>query len=401
MTRETDRYQLTISEEQANIICRALEFYERVGGLGQFEVVVEPWFLRCETAALEEARRHLDRAKFHLTGFGYGASYGIYSEEVPDEHRVAYDLQQVIRHRLAWDRTPEGGMGVWFDKPHQTSQVPLAKIEQVCGAAAALPRLADVPEAERPALVEALRGLPDQLAPSKCARCYGCGMITDDAGAHAGCPACGGSGRHNHTNGPVHHVSACAGLSALCGSDSDLCWDGSVSPCYEDGRDITCLPCRAIWLAEGRAGNAEAQLAQRRPSLFARTLAELLAAPAGTSHADWSDILGVSTKTITEWLADDSLPKPEHLCAIVKKLRDTPSVPSELLQQFDDMATRPSSRISPHGRELHPNVAHYMLKPLRESFNATLATIPLALQEQMLVRSIRECCELNSKLPPF
>lgn len=124
-------YRLAVGEKQADLIVRALDFYERVGGLGQLEVVTEPWIFRCGADKLEDARRALAQAKFHLTGFGYGASYGIYSPEVPDEHRVAYDLQQVIRHRLAWDRTPLGGMGVWFDRPHQTSQVPLADIEQI------------------------------------------------------------------------------------------------------------------------------------------------------------------------------------------------------------------------------------------------------------------------------
>lgn len=124
-------YRLTINEKQADLIVRALEFYERVGGLGQLEVVTEPWIFRCGADKLEDARRALAQAKSYLTGFGHGASYGIYSPEVPDEHRVAYDLQQVIRHRLAWDRTPLGGMGVWFDEPHQTSQVALAEIEQI------------------------------------------------------------------------------------------------------------------------------------------------------------------------------------------------------------------------------------------------------------------------------
>lgn len=146
MTRETARYQLTVSGEQADLINRALEFYERVGGLGQFEVAVEPWLFRCDANKLEAARRALDQVKLHLTGFGYGASYGIYSPEVPDEHRVAYDLQQVIRYRLAWDRTPEGGLGVWFSEPYQTSQVPLAKIEQI---AASPSSLASSPAPER------------------------------------------------------------------------------------------------------------------------------------------------------------------------------------------------------------------------------------------------------------
>lgn len=256
-------YRLTLSEQQTAIVCRALEFYERVGGMGQIEEVLDPWRFRCQDGAVEHARAALDEAKLHLTGFDRCSSFGIHSEKVPDEYRVAYDLQQVIRHRMAWDRTPEGGFGVWFDKPHQTSRSPLAAIErikQTPDVEALLlhvsQTLQDVPKTDRTAAASKLRELADKLAPPKCARCFGCGTV-QQAGTYQTCPDCAGGGRH--AGDLPTHVSACAGLGPLCGSDSEHCWDGTVSVAYEDGRDITCLPCRAIWLAESRAGRAESR----------------------------------------------------------------------------------------------------------------------------------------------
>ena len=49
---------------------------------------------------------------------------------INDSFRVAWDLQQVIRYRLAWDRNPEGGIQVIFDEPLKSSQEPLACIKK-------------------------------------------------------------------------------------------------------------------------------------------------------------------------------------------------------------------------------------------------------------------------------
>lgn len=71
----------------------------------------------------------------------------------------------------------------------------------------------------------------------------------------------------------AHHVSACMGLGPLCGSGSELCWDGSVSVEFEDGRDITCRACRAVWLADRRAEAAEARVRELEQQLAETTAA--------------------------------------------------------------------------------------------------------------------------------
>lgn len=124
------RYLLLLTEAQVESISCALEFYERAGGMGQLGEVLDPWRRRCRPANIEPARRALDEAQNLLTGLPFGASFGICSPEVPDEFRVAYDLHQVLRHRLAWDRYPQGGTNVVFDKPRQTGQEPLATIKR-------------------------------------------------------------------------------------------------------------------------------------------------------------------------------------------------------------------------------------------------------------------------------
>ena len=76
---------------------------------------------------------------------GYHSNLGIYNDEVRPEAKSAWDLYQVIRHRLAWDNAVAEGvidspdaprnwtamLGVHYDKPMTSSAEPLAEIRRV------------------------------------------------------------------------------------------------------------------------------------------------------------------------------------------------------------------------------------------------------------------------------
>lgn len=134
MTEKT--YNLTLTEKQATVLTRALDLFSRIG-IGQFEEVIN--IFRDEHLSdpemtperIDEARKHIDHVKFMLTGHPANGSFGILNPRVSDDYRIAYDIQQVIRNRLAWDRRPEGGIQVQFDPPDQTSKThPLATIKE-------------------------------------------------------------------------------------------------------------------------------------------------------------------------------------------------------------------------------------------------------------------------------
>lgn len=135
----------------------------------------------------------------------------------------------------------------------------------------------------------------------------------------------------------------------------------------------------------------------KTPSSFAKALAELLRYPDGITYEDWADIINVSLATIEKWLADETLPPPDKLHMIVNRIRELKSVPKEALRQFYGMATRPGRRVSPHGQQLHPNVACYMLGPLRDSLTAALAAVDPRAQEELILQFIRQCREFGSR----
>jgi hypothetical protein len=125
----TKKYTLTMSAKHAEILVRALDLYSRIG-IGQFEEVARVY----ETSEdltfeqEEDLKACLVNAKVAV-GHPKNGSYGIHNAVVSDKFRAAWDLQQVVRHRMAYDARPEGNpMSVHFDTPFQCSKVPLATI---------------------------------------------------------------------------------------------------------------------------------------------------------------------------------------------------------------------------------------------------------------------------------
>jgi hypothetical protein len=52
-----------------------------------------------------------------------------FNSKVPERYKTAWDLQQVIRHVLAWDANPEGGFGVNFHEPLKSGKHGLATMK--------------------------------------------------------------------------------------------------------------------------------------------------------------------------------------------------------------------------------------------------------------------------------
>jgi len=122
-------YTLTINKKQAEVLIAALDLYTRIG-IGQFEEIVNVYDRAAKLPLVirDGMRNGFDFVK-QLVGHPTNGSYGIHHQDVDDDFRVSYDVKQVIRNRLAWDRAPKGGMQVDFDEPRAIGIEPLATIE--------------------------------------------------------------------------------------------------------------------------------------------------------------------------------------------------------------------------------------------------------------------------------
>lgn len=138
-------YTLTVTKEQAQVLIQATEILARLG-IGQFRDALECLPMRDFLPDgwhedMDSIGRMLSR---HMIGGidGYRSSLGIHHKDVSEASRIAWDLYQVLRHRLAWDRAAAEGivesadaprkwpdmMQVHYDEPMKVSEQPLAVV---------------------------------------------------------------------------------------------------------------------------------------------------------------------------------------------------------------------------------------------------------------------------------
>lgn len=103
-------YTLKISEKQARVISVACEVFLRMG-LGQFDYATESvWMDRVfgvdpnHPVDREEFKGACDRLKHVITGHKSNASLGVGSKEVNPDCHIAWEIHQVIRHQIYWDK---------------------------------------------------------------------------------------------------------------------------------------------------------------------------------------------------------------------------------------------------------------------------------------------------------
>jgi hypothetical protein len=132
-----NQYQLTLNDEQVQMLLRALDVYSRVG-CGQFNRILE--MFRGDSRRPEDCSIQWEAQwetlfcffKKQLLSLQGNASYSICSPEVPVDYRLAWDVLQIVRHHVSWEKRPEGNpMSVHFDPPMNTSGLPFCTIVTV------------------------------------------------------------------------------------------------------------------------------------------------------------------------------------------------------------------------------------------------------------------------------
>lgn len=128
-------YNLELNKEHSNLLVRALDLYSRVL-MGQYEEVenIIRWYSVNKEdfpkEGLDKLRDCLIEGKKAM-GHPSNGSHGIHSDKIHDDARKCYDIQQVIRHIVAWgemgkdpnkdERDFKEMFGVSFDTPLKSS----------------------------------------------------------------------------------------------------------------------------------------------------------------------------------------------------------------------------------------------------------------------------------------
>jgi hypothetical protein len=144
-------YTLTLTQRQLETLMEALDVYSRLG-IGQWRGAFECLPLRQKESGFDwsDWQGFLDTVGRELSQFtkhgvdGHRSSLGIYGSETPETAQIAWDLYQVVRHRLSWEWAVKQGkvpsldsprdwremIGVNYDEPMLVSSQPLAKLDK-------------------------------------------------------------------------------------------------------------------------------------------------------------------------------------------------------------------------------------------------------------------------------
>lgn len=140
------KYKLTLTEEQARLLSIAMETFARLGA-GQWREAFRNLPIK-EDVNWTEWNEDLDYIgdviSKHLKDNvdGWRKSLSIHS--ISEESKIAWDIHQVVRKRLAWERAIEKSvveshdsprnwidmLTVDYDDPMKVSECPLATIEE-------------------------------------------------------------------------------------------------------------------------------------------------------------------------------------------------------------------------------------------------------------------------------
>lgn len=130
---------IEVNEKQAQVIKEALDLYSRIIA-GQFNeiihIIANKYCSKLSDICWGEfhsSSKELNEAKMKMMSvLGLNspyASFGIGSEIISDDSKVAYDILQVLRNRIAWHKEPSGDIRVDFDTPLQFGTQQLCKVE--------------------------------------------------------------------------------------------------------------------------------------------------------------------------------------------------------------------------------------------------------------------------------
>lgn len=127
-------YSLTVNEQQLQVIAKACELLYRTD-MGQFNVLEEHLdncgvsgdkYNREAAEQLLQSLKALTKPKIAARG----QYLGIRSPELSEEAKICCDIEQVIRHTLACENNPQGGMQVYCREPTQYSNEPLPVLKK-------------------------------------------------------------------------------------------------------------------------------------------------------------------------------------------------------------------------------------------------------------------------------
>jgi hypothetical protein len=125
-------HEIKLDRQEAEALIEAAALHAAVA-MGQLGEIAMLWRLRRDPTAVRQAGASL-KAAWRAIGGRPGLEYfRIEDARVPQAAKAAWDVYKLMRHRLAWEDQPEGGVAPCFKPPVATSSSPLPQLSGDAG----------------------------------------------------------------------------------------------------------------------------------------------------------------------------------------------------------------------------------------------------------------------------
>lgn len=135
-TTKKFKYVIVCDEDHIYDMMKALDSFSRLGA-GQLDIVLDDI---CMNFYYEINKRSDNQVSYNqciavlkniIYGLQSNSNYPIGSPKLNDTFKNCWDMYQVLRNRISWDKNPKGGYSLIFDPPLKTSKKTLIKITKV------------------------------------------------------------------------------------------------------------------------------------------------------------------------------------------------------------------------------------------------------------------------------
>jgi hypothetical protein len=116
------KVEVNLSKKQALIVKEALNLYSRLL-MGQVEELSYFFGSKEISDSLSEIKSIL------FPELENNSYYGIYQKDCSQESKIAYDIIQVLRNKIAWHENPEGKNTVSFAPPLRAGDESLCEVK--------------------------------------------------------------------------------------------------------------------------------------------------------------------------------------------------------------------------------------------------------------------------------
>jgi hypothetical protein len=122
------KYSIELTENQIDALIQVCEAYVRIA-IHQMDFVIDR-IIEIPIDQMQRVKNLCNELKFISARLDHNQSFGI-SSKLSETTKIAHDIYQQLRYKMAWDRNPDGGITVDFSPTLKIGKEKLIYVKRI------------------------------------------------------------------------------------------------------------------------------------------------------------------------------------------------------------------------------------------------------------------------------